>query len=479
MRESGLTTFANSTLGNIARYWHTYAEIILLIGCFLLPLKLSFTYLFFGPAIIAWLCSNLSNIGPKIKEFKWFFIPWGMFIFSLFLHAFFGFNPGRSLQNFYALIFYPIVLIAIADTFCARRALLPLLTLVLGQSLAGIHSVLDISCAGQLPRLFLGAVTESGQLALVVPLACGLAVTLHRFSKTKINILNQIRRAGLAAINTALLCLAAFSSELFSTSKNTSLALVIVVFVIMLLSLRSQAEKSSLIENIELERFKILLKISLKFLEGVFLPILLAALVVNLKRGPWAGVIIALILFSLIYSRKLVVPLIAAIAAIVIVAIPVQTRLLESSRDFFIPGGRSAIWRVGIELAERFPLGIGFRNSKFLHSYSAEIPAELTHFHNNAINILVEAGPLTLILYIVWIISIVRFAFKAKIDPILAPTAKAIGVALIAWQVAGLVEYNFGDSEVVFIVYVLLGALAGLQKTIRNTENSNYSTVST
>lgn len=84
-------------------------------------------------------------------------------------------------------------------------------------------------------------------------------------------------------------------------------------------------------------------------------------MVVNLKRGPWAGVVVAFAGIFIDYSRKLVLPFIVGVATIIVVALPVQTRLLESSRDFFIPGGRSAIWKVGIEIAERFPLGIGFR----------------------------------------------------------------------------------------------------------------------
>ena len=36
-----------------------------------------------------------------------------------------------------------------------------------------------------------------------------------------------------------------------------------------------------------------------------------------------------------------------------------------------------------------------------------------------------------------------------------------VGCAIISWQTAGLVEYNFGDSEVMIIVWMLLGILLG------------------
>lgn len=151
------------------------------------------------------------------------------------LHAFFGISPGRSIEGTYALIFYPIVLVAIADTFFAQRALFPLLSLIIGQSLAGLHSVLDTATGQSLPRLFLGAVTESGQLALIAPLACGLAVTLHRFSKVKLSVSNQIQRAALAAISSAALCITAFSKDLFSLSPTISSILVLLLILPMVL----------------------------------------------------------------------------------------------------------------------------------------------------------------------------------------------------------------------------------------------------
>lgn len=464
-----MQTALKKTYGNIvngiALTWARYSEVILLLGCFLVPLKLSLTYICFGPAILGWLAYNRECLGQKYKEYRWFLAPWLFFIVSLSSHALFGISPLRSLLGTYSLFLYPIVLFAIADTFRGQRALLPLLVLVLGQTLAGLHSLLDTATAQGIPRFFLGAVTESGQLALVAPLACGLAVTIHRFSKKILKTRHQISRAIFVSFFSVMLSILAFGKELFSIPTFAVTTLVIITSSLLLfISNRKEVELHTAPEILK-SRYSFILKYSAALIERFFLPIILAALVVNLKRGPWAGVAIAILAFSLIYSRKLVVPFIIATACVIAIALPVQTRLLESSKDFFIPGGRSAIWTVGIEIAERFPLGIGYKNSKFLNSYSTEIPKELTHFHNNLINILVESGPLTLILFLVWSFSVIAYAFRAKVQPALAPCAKGIGCALIAWQVAGLVEYNFGDSEVLFVVYVLLGAVAGMQKS--------------
>jgi hypothetical protein len=38
----------------------------------------------------------------------------------------------------------------------------------------------------------------------------------------------------------------------------------------------------------------------------------------------------------------------------------------------------------------------------------------------------------------------------------------------LGWQVAGLVEYNFGDGEVRFIAFLFIGFLLTLEKSIKN-----------
>lgn len=457
---SALCSLVNGLIERIGLLWQKYSEIVLLIGCFLVPLKLALTYLFFLPAIFGWICLNRRQLAAKVQEYAWFSLPWLALIVSIAAHSAFGFLPLRSLRGMYGLIFYPVIMLAIADTFRGNRSLLPLLALLGAQTLAGVHSILDASTGLTLPRFFLGAVTESGQLALVAPIVCGVAVTLHRFTQQKLKVADHISRAGLAALITSALCVCSFSGDLFGISFTIA-GVVTLLFLSALIA--GYARINQPLPDFGVKERKFLSAIPSRVVEGVFVPILLAALIVNLKRGPWAGAIVGFSLFALRYSRRLVIPLVIAVAIVLAVAKPVRERLLESSQDFFIAGGRSAIWQVGLELAERFPLGIGFKNSKFLHSYSAEIPEELTHFHNNFINILVESGVMSLILFALWIAAVVRHAFTARVSPVLKPTATAIGCALVSWQVAGLVEYNFGDSEVLFVVWVILGALAGME----------------
>lgn len=43
---------------------------------------------------------------------------------------------------------------------------------------------------------------------------------------------------------------------------------------------------------------------------------------------------------------------------------------------------------------------------------------------------------------------------------VLGPT---VACAIISWQIAGIVEYNAGDSEVMLVVYTLVGLLVAIK----------------
>jgi O-antigen ligase len=103
----------------------------------------------------------------------------------------------------------------------------------------------------------------------------------------------------------------------------------------------------------------------------------------------------------------------------------------------------------------QYPLGIGYHNSGIMRQFSMEIPPELKHFHNNLINIAAESGILTAGIFAWFIYAVIRVCFARPWKP----TYVALGCAFISWQTAGLVEYNFGDSEVMVIAWLMLGLL--------------------
>jgi O-antigen ligase len=176
---------------------------------------------------------------------------------------------------------------------------------------------------------------------------------------------------------------------------------------------------------------------------------------VNLKRGPWVGVVVGSATFCFFYARKLLAVIVVGAIVTSVAIPPIRERLGASYEHFTISGGRSTIWKIGLELAGKYPFGVGYHNSGILRDFSSEIPPELKHFHNNIINIAAEGGIITACIFVWLIVTLIRTCFARPLSVLHV----AFGCALISWQTAGLVEYNVGDSEVTLIVWLLVGTL--------------------
>ena len=137
-------------------------------------------------------------------------------------------------------------------------------------------------------------------------------------------------QVGIGLINTALFTICAFSTYFdrdvsgFLLSAEPLLLLLSLISILSCLGWAVYLHKN----GAKSERNSLLL-----FALGV--PLLTAALLVNLKRGPWVGVTIGSIVLGALYARKLLLPLLASIAILCATVPPLQARLAESSQNFF------------------------------------------------------------------------------------------------------------------------------------------------
>ncbi|NDC38391.1 MAG: O-antigen ligase domain-containing protein [Proteobacteria bacterium] len=426
-----------------------------LAGAFLLPLKLALAYSALVPLIILWLLRGRwlprygasQPFGPAPRAFL-------CFIAVAFVSSFFGIEPTRSLPKFINLAFFALSMFVFAELGRTRKVTPILGALISGQLLAATHTILEGATFGHLPKIFLGEVTESGQLGLQIPLALGLATWLA--SETLTNTSKLQGRPALLRFP-RVLCVGALNLA-SATILGLAPTLQLPPVFLYLLGATLLSGIGAIVHRARNrpDRYAVALI-------GIVLPLLVAALLVNLKRGPWAGTFVGLVVFLCVYARALLAPLLLAMIAVLTSFEPVRERLLLSMQHFSIAGGRSMLWEIGAELASRFPMGIGYHNSRFLRLFSTYIPPSHTHFHNNFLNILVETGWLGLGCFLWWIVAVVRSAFSSRRWSQFDILSCAIGCSVISWQVAGLVEYNFGDSEVVNIIYILLGVLLALR----------------
>lgn len=380
------------------------APTLMAIGAFLVPLKLSLAYLALIPLIALWLIASLRAPLRLLSKLNHpLVLPLWVFIGSSLISALCGVNPTESLVDVLRFSFFALIPIIIIDIVPRGKEAQLLLAYLCGQTLAASYTLIWGVMPFELPRIFLGAVTESGQLAL----GCVLGIA------------------------SAIAILGAREKE--RSFKH--------------LGLTDAYKESGLIIT--------------KILAAAAAITLCAALVINLKRGPWLGAFIGVGILLLIHRRRLIAPLVL-IAVILTLSVPeIYQRLAASREHFLIVGGRSEIWDIGLTLSQEYPMGIGYGNSHVLRSFSTEIPKELTHFHNNFLNILVENGWFSLLAFFWWIFNFIYYAFKGVSGESASNRIikAGLGCALISWQVAGLVEYNFGDSEVLLVVYLALGVL--------------------
>ena len=438
------------------------------VVAFLIPIKLSFTYIALFPLILLWLFKvGVEKIRLKVSDpavattRRALLVPLSFFLIAVGLHSLVGVDPVHSIRPFLSLVFFSLTLLFFLTCSDGERSLR---ALVWGQTLAAFHSCLDAAYpiffeSIRAKNLFIGKVTESGQLSLVTIVALSLAWTAYQKAVAAPSAngdrVPYKRFISLFAVTTLIWILLAFRNDL-QLSFLTSICMVALAVVISLGSISLIQKKAPADKNND---YAVQAVTSL----CLQLPLLCAALLANLKRGPLLGVFVGGTIFLLFVSRRIARIFVGVAALIALTIEPIRERIAASIDHFFISGGRSTIWRIGGELATKLPTGLGFHNSFMLREYAPEIPPELKHFHNNVLNILAENGWLSLGIFLWLIGATLTMCFKDRANTLRI----GIGCALISWQIAGLVEYNFGDSEVLLAVWTILGtsfAVAALKR---------------
>lgn len=208
------------------------------------------------------------------------------------------------------------------------------------------------------------------------------------------------------------------------------------------------------------------------------------ALVLTFKRGSWicACVLVAslvamrtnwkyLLLFSAIVLSTLMVP-------------TVRSRLGDLSREFQETStGRWPMWtKVAPVLVKEHPwLGVGYRSmtNRMMKRIEWNIELRRDHLHSNPIQIVAATGCIGLFVYLLWMgfglrdaMSFVRSAGKGG-DEEEKNHALLLLLMLVGLLLNGLIEYNFGDAELVLIYGVVLGCCAASRVRCQNASETS------
>ncbi len=183
------------------------------------------------------------------------------------------------------------------------------------------------------------------------------------------------------------------------------------------------------------------------------------ALLLSRTRNAWLGALAGLAVVAVLRARKTLWLLAAAVAAILILRpATVMDRLTlsdDSSRD------RYYMWQAGIDMIMDKPV-FGQGPGMILRVYPQyrwpEAPKPVTpHLHDNALQIAAERG-LPCLVFWLWLVAAAMADAWRECRAGLSGAGWVAGAALAlltAVMVAGLFEYNLGDSEILmFTLFV-------------------------
>ena len=181
------------------------------------------------------------------------------------------------------------------------------------------------------------------------------------------------------------------------------------------------------------------------------------ALLITFTRSAWLGWIVGIaVLLILKWPKALAWAVPVAIIAISFAPLPVFSRVISS----FDTRQSSNLDRIrmaeaGIEIIKDYPVfGVGPANVKEIYPLYRKHDAprfRIPHLHNNVIQLLAERGVLALLAYLFLQGLFLRECARAWGGP--ATKYAEIGVVVVAsLGAAGMFEFNFGDTEVFWIM---------------------------
>ena len=195
---------------------------------------------------------------------------------------------------------------------------------------------------------------------------------------------------------------------------------------------------------------------------ALVMPALLVALALTLTRSAWVGAFVGLaVLFSLRDFRMLaVLPIVAAV--FVALAPASVTDRVYSMFDVNDPSNRDrvAMMHSGMQMVKDRPLtGVGPNMVPRVYAQYRDklaVNASNPHLHNVPLQIAAERGLPALAAWLWFLAVAARDLWRRFRASEMRSLAAAALAALAAMLAAGFFEYNFGDSEFLMLMLVLI-----------------------
>ncbi|MCI0473644.1 MAG: O-antigen ligase family protein [Ignavibacteria bacterium] len=226
------------------------------------------------------------------------------------------------------------------------------------------------------------------------------------------------------------------------------------------------------------------LQIKKPYIILITLPILISVYLTQ-SRNVYLAVFVSFFIFGLFFNRKFLAVMMILTAVFILAAPSSMTKRLTSAFDTEHESNKSRLimWDVGIKVFKDHPvLGTGENEiTRIYKSYKTpEFHGEGSHFHSNYIMILVTTGITGLLLYLAFWISLLSYLirdFRNYVNNNDKNLILGIILSVISLHISGIFEWNFGDWEVMTVMYYLISIMFIL-KSINLNENINGRTKS-
>jgi len=209
------------------------------------------------------------------------------------------------------------------------------------------------------------------------------------------------------------------------------------------------------------------------FLWGGGLALILWALVLTMTRSAWVGFVVGgLVLLIFIRWKWMLIVLAALVVLVLTLPQPFRDRL-KSGFDVTDTTTRirGELLQTGARMIAAKPwFGVGpgllSRSSLEYRSHEEFPDSAYQHLHNNVFQIGAELGLFALAVWLALWLSVARdliSLYRRSSDEFCRYLALNGVAAVVAFQVAGLFEYNFGDAEIIILLLFLVTAPYAVQ----------------
>lgn len=192
------------------------------------------------------------------------------------------------------------------------------------------------------------------------------------------------------------------------------------------------------------------------------LPALLVSLALTLTRGAWIGAAAGAVAIFVTRDVRLVALVPLAAGVMFLLAPEALNSRVQSIVDVNDPTNRDriAMFQAGLAMVRDHPLtGVGPDMVGRVYTdyrVASAVQATNPHLHNVPMQIAAERGIPALAAWLVFVGATLVSLVRLLRDPRVRELAAAGLGAMVAMLVAGLFEYNFGDSEFLMLLLVLI-----------------------